>query len=89
MLLPDDAASTSKQQQLQDDLRRAGIEPWAWVIDSSLAATTTADPVLRARIIREHTQLERVRSGLARRVAVVPWCTEPPVGPERLRALTR
>jgi arsenite-transporting ATPase len=79
----------SEAAQLQDDLRRAGIEPWAWVIDSSLAATTTADPVLRARIIREHTQLERVRSGLARRVAVVPWCTEPPVGPERLRALTR
>ncbi len=34
---------------LQDDLRRAGIEPYAWVVNASLAATGTRDPLLRAR----------------------------------------
>ena len=24
--------------KLQDDLRRAGIEPWAWIVNGSLAA---------------------------------------------------
>ena len=37
---------------LQDDLRRAGIEPWAWIINSSLAAAQTRQPLLRARPVR-------------------------------------
>lgn len=32
--------------QLQDDLKRAGIEPWAWVINASLAAAGPTDPLL-------------------------------------------
>jgi len=31
---------------LQNDLRRAGIEPLAWVIDASLAASQPRDPDL-------------------------------------------
>ena len=27
--------------QLQDDLRRAGIEPWGWIVNASLAAAKT------------------------------------------------
>ncbi len=71
---------------LQDDLRRAGIEPWAWVVNQSLAAATPTSPLLRARAAGEEGQLARV-STLARRLAVVPLCAEEPVGPERLRAL--
>jgi arsenite/tail-anchored protein-transporting ATPase len=71
--------------QLQDDLRRAGIEPFAWVINQSLAATGASDPVLAARARAELPLIERVRSGLAQRVAVVPLMAEEPVGAERLR----
>jgi len=39
----------SEAAQLQADLRRAGIEPYAWIINSSLAATGSTDPVLRPR----------------------------------------
>ena len=35
--------------QLQADLRRAGIEPFAWVINASLAAAGPRDPVLVQR----------------------------------------
>lgn len=72
---------------LQDDLRRAGIEPWAWVINASLAATGTRDPLLCARVAIEERQIRRVRDDLARRVAVVPWRSEPPRGLDALRAL--
>ncbi len=73
--------------QLQEDLRRAGIEPFAWVINASLAATGTRDPLLRERAANERAQIERVRRDHAKRIAIVPWTTEPPVGPERLAAL--
>ncbi|MCQ4010627.1 arsenical pump-driving ATPase, partial [Klebsiella pneumoniae] len=31
---------------MQQDLRRAGIEPWAWVINNSLAAAKPSSPFL-------------------------------------------
>jgi arsenite-transporting ATPase len=77
----------SEAAQLQADLRRAGIAPFAWVINASLAATGTRDPLLRQRLAGEYEQIERVRREYAKRVAVVPWVAEEPVGPTRLRAL--
>ncbi len=73
-------------ERLQADLRRAGIEPWAWVLNRSLAAADTSDPVLRARAALELAHIERVRREIASRVTVLPWVTEPPVGPDRLHA---
>ncbi len=73
---------------LQTDLRRAGIEPYAWIINSSLAATGSRDPLLRQRIVGELAQIQAVQTQHAKRVAIVPWQLEEPVGPDRLRALT-
>jgi arsenite-transporting ATPase len=78
----------SEAAALQADLRRAGIEPFAWIVNGSLAATPSADPLLRHRAAGERAQLERVRRDHARRLAVVPWKLEPPVGRERLLELT-
>lgn len=77
----------SEAAQLQADLRRAGVEPFAWVINASLAAAAPRDPLLQARVAIELHQIERVRSELATRVAVVRWAVEPPVGASRLAAL--
>jgi len=73
---------------LQDDLRRAGIEPWAWVINGSLAAAGPREPLLLRRAHAEVEQFEKVRHELAERTFVVPWLAEEPVGPDRLRRLT-
>ncbi|MBU0588538.1 MAG: arsenical pump-driving ATPase [Gammaproteobacteria bacterium] len=78
----------SQASALQDDLRRAKIEPWAWVINKSVAATGTTDPLLQARLTGERRQTERIASGLARRTFVLPWLPEPPVGVQALGALT-
>ena len=74
-------------ERLQNDLRRAGIEPFAWVLNRSLAAAGPRDPVLRQRAAAEATHVERVRRELADRVVLVPWRPEAPVGADRLRAL--
>lgn len=77
----------SQAAALQDDLRRAGIEPWAWVINKSVAAAGTSDPLLQARLAGERRQSARIAAGLARRTFVLPWLPEPPVGVRALAAL--
>jgi arsenite/tail-anchored protein-transporting ATPase len=74
---------------LQDDLRRAGIEPWGWIINASLAAAQTTNPLLHLRAAAEAPQIAKVREELASRYAVVPMQAEEPVGRERLIALCR
>ena len=71
----------TEAERLQADLRRAGIEPWAWVLNRSLAAADPSDPVLRARAALEIAHIERVRRWIASRVTVLPWVAEPPIGP--------
>lgn len=73
--------------RLQDDLRRAQIEPYTWVINSSLSATATADPLLRARAESERAMIEQVRDRHAARTYIVPWQAEPPVGAVSLHDL--
>jgi arsenite-transporting ATPase len=77
----------SEAASLQDDLRRASIEPYAWVVNRSLAASGTRDPVLAARLAVEAVQIERVTGGLSQRTYVVPWQARPPVGVAALREL--
>ncbi|MEZ5705867.1 MAG: hypothetical protein R3E56_11640 [Burkholderiaceae bacterium] len=84
-----EATPVSQAAALQDDLRRAQIEPWAWVINKSIAASGTADPLLQVRLVGEHRQAERIANGLAKRTYVLPWLPEPPVGVEALGALVK
>ncbi len=74
---------------LQKELRRAGIEPWAWVINNSLALAHPSSRLLQQRAASEIAQIEAVSSLHATRWAVVPLQAEEPVGVERLRALAR
>lgn len=78
----------SEAAHLQDDLRRAQIEPWAWVINRTMAGTGTTDPLLRQRRGGEARQLARLRGGLARRLFLMPFMASPPVGIDRLSALS-
>ena len=79
----------SQAAALQDDLRRAKIEPWAWVINKSIAATGTTDPLLQARLAGEIRQTERIAGGLAKRTFVLPWLPQAPVGVAALAALVK
>jgi arsenite-transporting ATPase len=72
---------------LQDDLRRAHIEPFAWVINKSILAAGTHDPLLQARLRGEVKQMDRIENGLAKKVFVLPWLARPPIGVEALGKL--
>ena len=69
-------------------LRRAGIEPWAWVINSCLSAASPRDPLLLARAMEERQHIERVQKSVSR-VAIIPWLTQEPTGSERLLEISR
>lgn len=78
--------------RLQDDLRRAGVEPFGWVVNSSLGASGTKHPLLSRRAALEGEHLARVSELAARggRSAawLVPWRAEAPVGEAGLLALS-
>jgi arsenite-transporting ATPase len=74
---------------LQADLRRAGIEPWAWVINNSLAAAVPHSPLLRQRARNELAEIKAVATRHALRYALVPLLKEEPIGVARLLELTR
>ena len=56
----------SEAASLQDDLRRARIEPWGWVVNRSMVRSGTTDPLLQRRIRGEATQIARIKDGLER-----------------------
>jgi arsenite-transporting ATPase len=82
-----EATPVHEAARLQEDLRRAGITPYAWVIDQSFCATDTKDPVLAERGRLEKRYISEVRDTLAKRVALIPWQIVAPVGSEQLRQI--
>ena len=70
----------SQAAALQEDLRRASVEPYAWVLNKSVLAAGTRDPLLAARLAGESKQIERMSAGLATRLFTLPWLTVPPIG---------
>lgn len=72
---------------LQSDLRRAGIEPWAWAINNSVAASVVSSPLLRQRAKNELREIDAVATHHAKRYFVVPLLAEEPIGAVRLKQL--
>ena len=72
---------------LQAELRRAGIEPWGWVINNSIAAAEPHSPLLKRRAHNELNEIDAVARLHATRYAVVPLLHEEPTGANRLLKL--
>lgn len=82
-----EATPVSEAAALQADLRRARIEPYAWIVNRSLAVSGTRDPVLVARAAGEARQIQRVVRDFSRQTYIVPWMPVPPVGIDALARL--
>lgn len=82
-----EATPVHEAAALQEDLRRARIEPFAWVINQSLLGCGTCDPLLQSRERNEHRYLAEVAEKHAARTAWLPWQAEEPVGPAALAHL--
>ncbi|MDQ5973143.1 MAG: arsenite/tail-anchored protein-transporting ATPase [Actinomycetota bacterium] len=73
---------------LQADLERAGIHPWAWVVNSSVAAARPTSAFLQMRAASEAGPIADVQR-IAERLALVPIQVLEPVGAARLSALAQ
>jgi arsenite/tail-anchored protein-transporting ATPase len=82
-----EATPVHEAAALQEDLRRARIEPCAWVINQSLLHSGSCDPLLQRREQSEHRYLQEVVEKQASRTAWLPWQAEEPVGPDALAHL--
>ena len=74
---------------LQGELRRAGIEPWGWIINNSIAAADAGSPLLQQRAQNEVSEINAVAHHHATRYAVVPMLKEEPTGRESLLQLIK
>jgi arsenite-transporting ATPase len=82
-----EATPVHEAAALQEDLRRARIEPFAWVINQSLLNSGSCDPLLQRREASEHRYLTEVVEKHAGRTAWLPWQSEEPIGPDALAKL--
>ena len=82
-----EATPVHEAAALQADLRRARIEPYAWVINQSLLHSGSCDPLLQRREHAEHRYIDEVVQTQATRTAWLPWQAEEPVGVEPLMHL--
>jgi arsenite/tail-anchored protein-transporting ATPase len=81
-----EATPVHEARALQEDLARAGIAPFAWIVNQSLTPVATRDPLLAARREAERPYLAEVEA-IAPRLAVLPWVAAPPRGTRGLGAL--
>lgn len=81
-----EATPVLEAQRLQEDLKRAEIVPQWWVINQSLYATETKDPVLKGRAIAEEQWIQKVED-ISAKCAIVPLMNEERSGYEHLKAL--
>ncbi len=82
-----EATPVHEAARLQDDLRRARITPFAWVVNQSFYASGTCDPLLAERGALELRYIDEVQQTLAKQVVLIPWQAKPPVGAELLQEM--
>lgn len=83
-----EATPVHEAAALQRDLRRAEIEPYAWVINQVLSPLPITDPLMKQRQSHEQKYLREVKEVQASRVAIIPWQLTPPIGLKALSQLT-
>lgn len=82
-----EATPVLEATRLRDDLKRASIEPVWWVINQSLYAQQTTDPILQSRADAEKVWINRVSEEIAMRTSIVPWQPEEKLGYDKMKDL--
>ena len=84
-----EATPTHEAKALQEDLRRANIEPYGWIINRSFAASKTEDPILISKGLYELPYIEEITNKLSKNTVLSPWIAEELVGAESLKKLMK
>ncbi|MEH7248207.1 arsenical pump-driving ATPase [Neobacillus niacini] len=80
-----EATPVLEASRLQDDLIRADITPNWWIINQSLYATETKDPILKGRAAAEVGWIQKVTTELTERTAIVPLMSKEAKGYEQVK----
>lgn len=83
-----EATPVLEASRLQDDLRRANINPQWWVINQSLYATNTIDPVLSGKALVEKEWIHEVNDKSSEKCVIIPWMLEEKIGYDKLKDYT-
>ena len=84
-----EATPTHEARALQEDLKRANIEPYGWIINRSFAASKTEDPILISKGLYELKYIEEITNTLSKRTVLSPWVCDELVGAESLKKLMK
>ncbi|MFO0939155.1 MAG: arsenical pump-driving ATPase [Pirellulales bacterium] len=82
-----EATPVHEAAALQRDLRRAQIEPFAWIVNQVTSELKVTDPILKRRQYYEQKYLREVQQLPGQHWSTIPWQLDPPEGIERLRKL--
>jgi arsenite-transporting ATPase len=70
---------------LQDDLKRAGIEPYAWLVNQSLSMLPgLSDPLLKSRARAEREVIDTIKATYSKRTFGIPFLAEKKLLPSLL-----
>lgn len=88
-----EATPTHEAEALQEDLRRANIEPYAWIINRSFAASNTNDPILISKGLHELKYIEEITNTLSKNLkggaVLSPWVCDELVGADSFKKLIK
>ena len=68
-----EATPTHEAKDLQEDLKRANIEPYAWIINRSFALTNSSNNLLCQKALNEIKYIKEVKEELCSKTLIEPW----------------
>lgn len=68
-----EATPVHEAAALQEDLRRAQIEPWGWVVNRAFYGLESDDPLIMAKQRHELPYLHEVMNSLSSRTTTIPY----------------
>lgn len=71
-----EATPTHEAKDLQEDLKRAGINPYAWVVNRSFALTKSSNNLLCQKGLNELKYINEIKNDLASKLVLSPWIAQ-------------
>lgn len=68
-----EATPTHEAKDLQEDLKRADITPYAWIINRSFAICKTSNNLLCQKGLNELKYINEIKQELSKKVVISPW----------------
>jgi len=71
-----EATPTHEAKALQEDLQRAGITPYAWVVNKTFANSGTSNNLLCQKGLNELKYINEIKTDLSSQTVISPWIAE-------------